>query len=644
MFTDMVGYTALSQANEALALSALEKHRGLIRPLFEKHHGREVKTIGDAFLVEFESALEATECAVDVQKVLHEQDGTTGERVQVRVGIHVGDVVHREGDVYGDAVNIASRIYPLAKGGEICISEQVYDQVRNKIPYRLAKLESRDLKNVFVRIDVYRLELPWSSGNERAVRETLPADRIAVLPFVNISPDPNDEFFADGLTEELIAILSLVKGLKVIARTSVMNYKKKEMNVSEIGKELAVGTIVEGSVRKVLNRIRVTVQVIDVGSEEHLWASNYDASLDDVFAVQSDIARKVAESLPGTLAKTRTPDVLKDTMDVSAYMSYLQGRELVYARTEPPLRQSIKFFEQALERDPNFGRAYVAMAESYVSLGRSGFISWDDSTETAKMLLKKALDMNSRLPDAHALLAELAMMTDEPVGVVEGEARKAIELNPNQAEAHVMLALVSVLSSRPREWVQEAEIAHQVDPISWRVIENLGRAYLYTGREADAVDFLAKTLHLHPLNSHRYMWEYYVSRGELDNAEREVAELEKLEPGWEFTLQAKGFLAGLKGDRQTAEAMISALEQTHKRGWARSSLAGFIYYALGDMDTFFAYMRAAAEDHTLRITEILYSPLFAKARADPRLVEIVKLTGVEWSPAGQQDARKAGSP
>jgi adenylate cyclase len=629
MFTDMVGYTALSQNNEARALSTLESHRNLIRPLFSKHNGREIKTIGDAFLVEFDSALEAIECAVDLQKTMQEEYEGAGEGARIRIGIHVGDVVHRQGDVYGDAVNIASRIYPLAKGGEVCVSQQVYDQVKNKIPYRLLKLEPRELKNIFVRIDVYRVELPWTNERREHAKESLPTDRIAVLPFVNISPDPNDEYFADGLTEELIANLSLVKGLKVIARTSVMNYKKKEMNVSEIGRELGVGTVVEGSVRKALNRIRVTVQVIDVGSEEHLWASNYDASLDDIFAVQSDIARKVTESLPGTLLKTRTPpEVQKDTDDVTAYMNFLQGKELMYARMEAPLRQSVQFFEQAVERDPKFARAYLAMAQSYISLGGGGYITWQDTMETGRVLLNKALALNDRLAEAHTLMSELALMGDEPIDVMESEARVAIEINPNLADAHLILGQVSALSGKTQEWVRELETAYQLDPLSTRIIERLTYAYLYTGIEAEALELLKKTLHLYPLNAHRGMWMYYVIEGDLDQAEKEVATLESLEPSWEFTLLTKGYLAGLKGDRATAEAMISALEVTHKRGWARSSLAGFIYYALGDMDTFYAYMRASAEDHTLRAAELLYSPMFAKARKDPRMREIVEFTGI----------------
>jgi adenylate cyclase len=632
MFTDMVGYTALSQANESLALKLLESHRSLIRPLFTKHNGREIKTIGDAFLVEFESALQATECAVELQQALHEREEHSPERVLVRVGIHVGDVVHREGDVYGDAVNIASRIYPLASGGEICISAQVYDQVRNKIPFRFVKLEPKELKNVAVPIDVYKLELPWEKGQREKGNEPLPSDRIAVLPFVNISPDPNDEYFADGLTEELITSLSLVKGLKVIARTSVMNYKKKEMNVSVIGRELGVGTVVEGSVRKAGNRIRVTVQVIEVDTEEHLWASKYDASLDDVFAVQGDIADKVALSLPGALRARHPVSPEKETQDTTAYMNFLQGRDLMYAKEEEPLRQSLQFFQLAMDRDQRFARAYVGMAQAYLSLGSGGFISWAESIDSAKSFLSKALAINENLAEAHSLLSRAAYMGDEPYAVMESEAKRAIELNPNLADAYQDLADVKSIQGFPDEWVRLLETAYQLDPLSSTVIERLSGAYMYTGKEAEALNHLRRTLHLNPLNTHRWMSLYYIYKGNLDDAERELAQLEALAPTWEFTLLIKGYVAALRGNRKTAEEAITALDRSHKSGWARSSLAGFIRYALGDTDEFFRYMFNAAQDHTLRATDLLYSPLFDPVRADPRFKEVLEISRIQLRP------------
>ena len=286
MFTDIVGYSSLTQKNERLALELLEEHRKIVRPIIARHNGREIKTMGDAFLIEFGSALEATDCAIDMQKSLRDYDqcSTAERRIRLRIGIHVGDVVQRQSDVLGDAVNIASRIEPLAEADGICISQQVYDQIRNKIDRSIEDLGPHQLKNIDYPINVYRILPSWEDSAIAQVR--LDRKRVAVLPFLNISPDPNDAYFADGLTEELMARLSSIRGLKVIARTSIMRYKGTSKSAGEIGKELKSGTVLEGSVRKAANRLRVTAQLIDTTTEEHLWAQNYDRDLEDVFAIQ----------------------------------------------------------------------------------------------------------------------------------------------------------------------------------------------------------------------------------------------------------------------------------------------------------------------------------------------------------------------
>ena len=341
MFTDIVGYSSLTQKNERLALELLEEHRRIVRPIVARHNGREIKTIGDAFLIEFGSALEATECAVEIQRSLHDynQQSDPARRVHIRIGIHLGDVIQRQNDVLGDAVNIASRIEPLAEADGICISGEVYAQVRNKIGYPNENLGPRHLKNIDYPIDVYRIL--WMK--DETTKLSLDEKRIAVLPFANMSPDPADEYFADGMTEELIDRLAQVKSLKVIARTSVMSYKKKEKKASEIARELEVGTLVEGSVRKAGNRVRVTVQLINAGTEEHLWSSHYDKNLDDIFAVQSEIAEKVAGELKTQLLESEKRTLeKKPTENTEAYTCFLRGRELFREETEASVRQAIR--------------------------------------------------------------------------------------------------------------------------------------------------------------------------------------------------------------------------------------------------------------------------------------------------------------
>src|SRR5436190_17593522 len=318
MFTDMVGYTALAQRNEALALELLEEHRRILRSIFPRFNGTEIKTIGDAFLVEFQSALEAAQCALEIQRTLAKRnpDVSREHRIELRIGIHVGDVVHREGDVYGDGVNIASRIQPVAGIGGICISVDVERQIHNALEARFEKLAPVELKNVEVPMDLFRIVLPWERDTQlraepqrRAVKQRrsipvgwlgaavllligiaawflfsryhvpskqsavteLPAKSIAVLPFENLSRDPDNAFFTDGVQDQILTALSKVADLKVISRTSVMQYKSGvTRNLRRIGEELGVAHVVEGSVQRAANKVRVNAQLIDARTDAHL--------------------------------------------------------------------------------------------------------------------------------------------------------------------------------------------------------------------------------------------------------------------------------------------------------------------------------------------------------------------------------------
>jgi len=632
MFTDTVGFTASTQANEGRSLDLLRQQAELLRPLLALHQGREIKSTGDGFLVEFESALKAVQCALNVQRRFYERNSEGGQLpIRVRIGVHLGDVVQSGSDILGDAVNIAARIEPLAEPGGICVSSAVYDQVRTKVTDRFEKLEPQALKGVQVTMEVYRVVPSWErNGASGADDDAHPPDktRIAVLPFANISPDPTDEYFADGLTEELIANLSLVPGLKVIARTSVLGYKKGEKKVATIGKELGVGTVVEGSVRRAANKIRVTVQVIDVATEEHLWTEKYDDDLDDIFAVQSEIATKVAASLPGSLTKPQlsVPE-LERPRETQAYLAYLQGQALIWRTDEPSLRKSLEQFQKAIESDPTFARAYAGMARAYINLGNEGYLSWTGAIEMGKAAAERASRLDPDLAEAHVLLAELAFMADEPAEILDQELRRALDVNPNLAQAHSILSSLAGSFGIMESYILQAEEAYRLDPLSPPMIRRQGEAFFNSGRHEEALAHWKKHVESDPIDAYHGLAEYYLLKGEFASAESMVQELERVAPNSDPALLSRGLLAAMSGDRATALKMIAKIDELFKKGTSRQSSIGFIYYALGDMDRFFEYMFASARNHTMQAVRVRLSPLFAGARRDPRFVMLVIQAG-----------------
>ncbi len=632
MFTDTVGYTASTQTNEGHALDLLRQQSELLRPVVALHQGREVKSTGDGFLVEFDSALKAVQCAVNIQRRISERNSEGGQKpIRIRIGVHLGDVVRTGPDILGDAVNIAARIEPLAEPGGICVSGAVFEQVRSKVTDQFEKLEPRVLKGLAAPIDVYRVEPSWEgSGGSVARDAALLADktRIAVLPFANISPDPNDEYFADGLTEELIANLSLVPGLKVIARTSVIGYKKAEKKVAAIGKELGVGTVVEGSVRRAANKIRVTVQVIDVATEEHLWTAKYDDDLDDIFAVQSEIATKVATSLPGSLVQPQVPvPELERPKETQAYLAYLQGQSLIWKTDEPSLRKSLDHFQRAIETDPTFARAYAGLARAYINLGNEGYLTWTGAIEMGQAAAERASKLDPDLAEAHELLGELAFMADAPAEILDKELRRALELNPNLAQAHSMLSSLAGSFGIMESYLLLADEAYRLDPLSPPMIRRQGEAYFNSGQYEEALAHWKKHIESDPLDAYRGMAEYCIFKGDLAGAEKMVREVERVAPNSDPAFLWRGYLAALHGDRATAERMIAKIDEVFKKGSSRQSSIGYIYYALGELDRFFEYMVAAAKNHTLQAVRVRLSPLLAAARRDPRFVMLVIQAG-----------------
>jgi TolB-like protein/tetratricopeptide (TPR) repeat protein len=634
MFTDMVGYTALGQRNESLSLALVEEQRKLIRPILARHDGREVKTIGDAFLVEFGSARDAVNCAVEIQTSIKELNlGRPKEQeIILRIGIHLGDVVHQGMDVAGDAVNVASRIEPLSPPGGICVSAQVFQSVVNKVDYKFESLGVPELKNVSVPIELYRIMGLGEATPRLVSKSTLPKERVAVLPLSNFSPDPNDEYFADGMTEELIDRLAQVKSLRVIARTSVMGYKKKERKVSEIGRELGVGTLVEGSVRKAGSRVRITVQLIDVATEEHIWSDRYDKELDDVFAIQTEIASRITGQIANSISGIASTKVAgpspheratQYTKDMEAYTSFLRGRRLLNDRSDVTIRQALGLFEEAVQRDPAFSRARVGIAEALLWLATEGETNYAASVNRARKELMQALSLDSELAEAHSALSSLMLGEDDMAGS-EREARRAMELNPSLSDPYRWLAQIVAGEGKIDEAVRLLEAAQVVDPLDVNVIAFLGRAYAYSGREADALAHWERTKPLATYRTNAHVTEYYLGKGDYARAAETVTELERLGPERVWTLTYRGILAARAGDKETARRMIGLLQRKAKGGELTVFHVGFIHFALGDMESFVECLEKAFELHSLPLLELMYSPFYAPARSDPRVADLIR--------------------
>jgi len=560
MFTDMVGYTALSQRNEALALELLEEHRRILRSIFPRFNGTEIKTIGDAFLVEFQSALEAAQCALEIQRTLAKRNpDVSSERcIELRIGIHVGDVVHREGDVYGDGVNIASRIQPVAGIGGICISVDVERQIHHALEARFEKLAPVELKNVEVPMDLFRIVLPWERKSEVRDQKSevgksaaptsrrfafisgviiaalvvgllvfqiirgrststprqseaatgIPEKSIAVLPFENLSSDKENAYFTDGVQDEILTDLSKIADLKVISRTSVMQYKTGlARNLRKIGEELGVAHVVEGSVQRAANKIRVNAQLIDARNDAHLWAQTYDRDLADVFAIQSEIAKAIADQLQAKLSPNEKKAIEQPpTTDLAAFDLYSRAKSLLLtaafsATNGPDVRKAIELMDEAVKRDPSFFDAYCQLAYAHeVLYAVQGF----DHTPARLALAEAALQAATRLrPDAgetHLARAQFLYYGRRDYAGALAELESARRALPNDARIFELTGYILRRRGQQEEGLRNLQRAVELDPRNFFTLQQIALSYLYLGRYSESIAALDRALSIVPDN------------------------------------------------------------------------------------------------------------------------------------------------
>jgi adenylate cyclase len=622
MFTDMVDYTTMSERNEALALTLLEEHRQLLRPVFARHGGNEVKTIGDGFLVEFPSALEAVRCALEIQQLMDKRNHSVPpeRKILLRVAVHLGDVEHRDGDVYGDAVNIASRIQPLADPGGICITQQVYDHVRNSKEFRTVALGQNQLKNVQTPTQVYTVLSPIE-GAKRAKSESLEPRRVAALPLTILSSDHQDEYFADGLTEEIINTLSSIPELRVIARTSVMKYKQVNKSVGEIGRELKVGSVLEGSVRKAGSRVRITIQLIDVGSEAPIWAQKYDRELEDVFKIQTDIAERVADALKVQLLRENRIQIeQKAPEDMGAYVLYLRGRYYWNKRTKEDLEKAIGYFGEAIRKEPNYALAHAGMADCYTLMGRHLYLPRKEAYPKARDHANRALELNDNLAEAHTSLAAVLTIYDWDWDAAEGHFRRAIHLNPNYAAAHYWHSVLLQTVGRLHESVPAAEKAQALDPLSPVIGMGVVQAYFFSEQYNKAVEECHKYLEMNPKEvvAQDYLVHLKVQEGLFEKAAEEARRLAEISERKAETVAHLAYVHAASGKTEEAKRLFETSLAESRLGYSNPTIFITVYSILGDQDNAFRWAEEALEAGKIAFPSLRFSPDLKKFRTDSR--------------------------
>ncbi len=601
MFADMVGYTSLMQEDEQRAKLLLDRYRKVLEEKVFEHLGKVIHYFGDGALVIFGSVIESVLCAKEIQTELLKEP-----KVNLRIGIHSGEVVYDDEGVYGDTVNIASRIESLSKGGSVLFSSKVNDELKNQSEFKTKSLGLFELKNVKYPIEIFALQsddivVPVKSDFES--RLNLRNNSIAVLPFVNMSNEPDNDFFSDGITEEILNALSKIEELKVTSRTSSFAFKSKTIDVREIGKQLGVRNLLEGSVRKVGNRVRITAQLIDTLDGYHKWSDTFDRDIKDIFQVQDEIATTIVSTLKKSLniQETQKKSLVKiPTTNLEAYQLFLKANYFWNKWTPTDVKRSLQLLKKSVELDSNFAQAYSALAACYVYLGATGQIPGKKSFESAKQFAIQALSMDEQIPDGHLSLA-MANLFDWKWDDAYKSFQRALELSPNSADAHHYYAYYLLAINNTRKAVIEAEKAHELDPLSLPINAFLGDMYMNAGMISDAIEQYKKTLEIDTtfraaING--LAWAYYQS-GNLDESLKLFKKTQEI-AGDDFSSNSTlGFIYAKMGETKKSFECIEKLKLKEQKAAEEVNYSidyAFIYLGLGDYDKVFEYLNKALED------------------------------------------------
>lgn len=633
LFADMTGYTALMQENEQLAREKRVRLKQVLESVIAAHHGKILQYYGDGSLSIFSSAIDSVRAAVALQYSLRQQP-----RVDIRIGIHTGDVMIEEETIYGDGVNLASRIESLAVPGSVFISEKVYDEIKNHSDFSAREMGYFELKNIKQPIRVFAIS---NSGVVVPSREELKGkmraihNRLAVLPFVNMSADPENEYFSDGITEELLNALTRVDGLQVTSRTSSFAFKGRNDDIRDIAIQLNVDRVLEGSVRKSGNRVRITAQLINASDGYHIWSENYDRDLTDIFQVQDEISGIIANKLRENLAvKTHEqPLVKKAPRNITAYTHYLKGLHYWNRQTPDDYRKAATHFEQAFETDPGYAQAWAMAANVYGILGAIGQILPEKAFAKVHEYADRALRLDDTVAEGHTAKASAYLTYEWNWKKGYEELQKAIQLNPHSTQANDLLSYYYVIMGRSREAVEIMEKLEELDPLSPLIMQSLANNYMFNERYEDALRQAEKLLEIDPqrrIAIELKGWAIGMG-GDWEKALPYFEKVHRLNNNPLKGLMGLGFAYAKLGKRAEAMEIIQRLEtrQQQEPDSVIDADIAAIWWGLGDADKTFYYVNQCADKKMGPPAYFLEYPAYKPIKEDPRYQLLKKKMGMD---------------
>ena len=635
MFADIVGYTKMMQQDEQNAKYLRDRQRSVINELLLKYHGQIMQYYGDGVLMMFGSALDAVNCACDIQKELKKDPV-----VPMRVGIHIGDVMYDDEGIYGDAVNIAARVQALGIPGSVMMSGKVVNEIKNQPDLRVKSFGELELKNIYMPVEVYamadeNLEIPTVKDvhDFTVNRPGSQFKSIAVLPFSNFSSNTDNEYFSDGITEEIIIALSKIKELKVASRTSVFTYKKLNKDIREIGKELNVSTVLEGSVRQSGNKIRVTVQLINTEDGFQIWSENFNCELKDIFDAQDDISQKIVGKLQDSFsALNKKKKVYKTPSDnTDAYHYYLQGLYYWNKRTPEAIFKAIDFFDRAIRECNTYTNAIAKLANCYTYLGSIDQLPGETAFLIAEKNALRAIDIDPKSSESYTALA-YAKLFRWDFKAAEANLKKAIALEPEYSEGHQALALYNRIIGNYDQMLAHAKVALKIEPQSLSALLESGHSNKALRKYEKAIEEFDKALELDPLfrPASESKANVFINQKKYEQTLEIIKNYRKqVDSKYLGATELAIIYAGMK-KMKLAEKYLDLLKTSAKEEPNRNLSIDFVkvYTALGMKDSAFESLQKAVDSRLGSVLLIHTMPIVDDLRDDLRFHEIMNQVGL----------------